>query len=92
LQAGEVLQPEPDRLAAYQTHPRQRRGQWPDSPEIRAAICSVTTRSQAQPQDGTTEEDDDRRWMISLLNIINRERPALIAIAGDDEAHADQRG
>ena len=38
LQAGEVVQPDPDRLNAYQTHAGQRRGQWPDSPEIRAAM------------------------------------------------------
>lgn len=38
LQGGEVVQPDPDRLADYQTHAGQRRGQWPDSPEIRAAM------------------------------------------------------
>ncbi len=38
LQAGEVVQPDPDRLDTYQTHAGQRRGQWPDSPEIRAAM------------------------------------------------------
>jgi hypothetical protein len=38
LQAGEVVQPDPDRLDAYQTHAGQRRGQWPDSPEIRTAM------------------------------------------------------
>lgn len=38
LQAGEVVQPDPDRLDTCQTHAGQRRGQWPDSPEIRAAM------------------------------------------------------
>jgi hypothetical protein len=38
LQAGEVVQPDPDRLDAYQTHAGQRRGQWPSSPEISAAM------------------------------------------------------
>lgn len=38
LQAGQVVQPDPDRLDTYQTHAGQRRGQWPDSPEIRAAM------------------------------------------------------
>ena len=38
LQAGEVVQPDPDRLDTYQTHAGQRRGQWPSSPEISAAM------------------------------------------------------
>jgi hypothetical protein len=38
LQAGEVVQPDPDRVDTYQTHAGQRRGQWPDSPEIRTAM------------------------------------------------------
>jgi hypothetical protein len=38
LEAGEVVQPDPDRLDAYQTHAGQRRGQWPSSPEISAAM------------------------------------------------------
>lgn len=38
LQAGNVVQPDPDRLDAYQTHVGQRRGQWPSSPEITAAM------------------------------------------------------
>ena len=38
LQAGQVVQPDPDRLAEYQTHAGQRRGQWPGSPEISAAM------------------------------------------------------
>ena len=38
LQAGKVVEPDPDRLGAYQTHAGQRRGQWPSSPEIVAAI------------------------------------------------------
>ena len=38
LQAGNVVQPEPDRLDTYQTHVGRRRGQWPSSPEIAAAM------------------------------------------------------
>ena len=38
LEAGEVVQPDPDRLDAYQTHVGQRRGQWPSNPEISAAM------------------------------------------------------
>jgi len=38
LQAGEVVQPDPDRLDRYQTHAGQRRGHWPSSPEISAAM------------------------------------------------------
>jgi hypothetical protein len=38
LQAGKVVQPDPDRLGTYQTHAGQRRGHWPSSPEITAAM------------------------------------------------------
>jgi hypothetical protein len=38
LQAGNVVQPDPDRLETYQTHAGQRRGHWPSSPEISAAM------------------------------------------------------
>ena len=38
LEAGEVVQPDPDRLDAHQTHAGQRRSQWPSSPEISAAM------------------------------------------------------
>jgi hypothetical protein len=38
LQSGTVAQPDPDRLASYPTHSGQRRGQWPSSPEIAAAM------------------------------------------------------
>jgi hypothetical protein len=38
LQAGQVVQPDPDHLEAYTTHAGQRRGQWPTSPEITAAM------------------------------------------------------
>jgi hypothetical protein len=36
---GLAVQPAPNRLANYQAHSGERRGQWPDSPEIRAAMC-----------------------------------------------------
>jgi hypothetical protein len=35
---GHAVQPDPDRLDDYHIHAGQRRGQWPDSPEIRAAM------------------------------------------------------
>jgi hypothetical protein len=38
LQNGEVVQPDPSRLNSYQTHAGQRRGQWPSSSEITAAM------------------------------------------------------
>lgn len=38
LQAGNVVQPDPDRLEIYQTHAGQRRGHWPSSPEISATM------------------------------------------------------
>jgi hypothetical protein len=38
LKAGQVMQPDPDRLDDYQTHAGRRRGQWPGSPEISAAM------------------------------------------------------
>jgi hypothetical protein len=38
LQAGKVVQPDPDRIERYQTHAGQRRGHWPSSPEISAAM------------------------------------------------------
>jgi hypothetical protein len=38
LQGGKVIQPEAGRLQDFQTHAGQRRGQWPTSPEITAAM------------------------------------------------------
>jgi hypothetical protein len=38
LEAGGVVQPDPERLDSYQTHAGQRRGHWPGSPEIGAAM------------------------------------------------------
>jgi hypothetical protein len=38
LQSGKVVQPDPDHLEAYTTHAGHRRGQWPASPEITAAM------------------------------------------------------
>jgi hypothetical protein len=35
---GRAVQPDPDRLDDYEPHAGQRRGQWPESPEIRAAM------------------------------------------------------
>jgi hypothetical protein len=38
LQAGEVVQPDPDRLNAYDTHAGQLRGHWPTNADITAAM------------------------------------------------------
>ena len=38
LKSGHVVQPDPARLEDYQTHAGQRRGQWPTSAEISAAM------------------------------------------------------
>jgi hypothetical protein len=38
LKEGRVVQPDPDRLDEYQTHAGQRRGHWPGSAEISAAM------------------------------------------------------
>ena len=38
LEGGKVVQPDPDHLDAYETHAGQRRGHWPSSPEISAAM------------------------------------------------------
>ena len=38
LKDGKVVQPDPARLRDYQSHAGQRRGQWPTSPEITAAM------------------------------------------------------
>jgi hypothetical protein len=38
LQDGKVVQPDPDDLEAYVTHTGQRRGHWPTSPDIAAAM------------------------------------------------------
>ena len=38
LKDGQVLQPDPARLLDYETHAGQRRGQWPSSAEISAAM------------------------------------------------------
>jgi len=43
LQSGKVVQPDPDRLQDYQTHAGQRRGQWPASTEIIAAMLERYT-------------------------------------------------
>lgn len=38
LKDGQVVQPDPDRLPDYHTHAGQRRGHWPSSPDISAAM------------------------------------------------------
>ena len=38
LKGTKVVQPNPDHLDKYQTHAGQRRGHWPSSPEISAAM------------------------------------------------------
>ena len=48
LKAGHVAQPDPDRLEEYQTHAGQRRGQWPTSLDISAAMVDRYKRQPAQ--------------------------------------------
>jgi hypothetical protein len=38
IEGGKVVQPDSERLDSYSTHAGQRRGQWPSSPEISAAM------------------------------------------------------
>ncbi|MEQ1617567.1 MAG: hypothetical protein ABL883_04385 [Terricaulis sp.] len=38
LKDGKVVQPDPDRLGDYVEHEGRRRGHWPSSPEIAAAM------------------------------------------------------
>ena len=38
LLGDKVVEPDPARLSAYTTHAGQRRGHWPSSPEIAAAM------------------------------------------------------
>ncbi len=47
LEAGKVVQPDPDRLVIYQTHAAQRRGHWPSSPEISAAMFDRYNQKQS---------------------------------------------
>jgi hypothetical protein len=50
LQAGEVVQPDPDRLDTYQTHGGQRRGQWPSSPDITRAMLDRYNGKNGEPK------------------------------------------
>jgi hypothetical protein len=45
FEAGKLTQPDPDRLETYQTHAGQRRGQWPASAEITAAMFERYTQA-----------------------------------------------
>ena len=47
LQASNVVQPDPDRLDTYQAHAGQRRGQWPSSPDITAAMFERYNKQQS---------------------------------------------
>ncbi len=49
LQGAKVVQPDPDRLHGYQTHAGQRRGQWPGSAEITAAMFELAAQAQQPP-------------------------------------------
>lgn len=46
LKGGHVVQPGPDRLEEYQTHAGQRRGQWPTSADITAAMFERYNKKQ----------------------------------------------
>lgn len=43
LKGGQVVQPDPEKLDAYQVHAGQRRGHWPSSSEISTAMLEKTT-------------------------------------------------
>ncbi|HLK66115.1 MAG TPA: hypothetical protein VKU19_21925 [Bryobacteraceae bacterium] len=47
LSAGQVVEPDPERLGDYQTHSGRRRGQWPGSSEITTAMLE---RYQQRPK------------------------------------------
>lgn len=48
LRGSKVVQPDPNRLHEYQTHAGQRRGQWPSSNEITAAMFERASQSRQQ--------------------------------------------
>ncbi len=47
LKDGEVAQPDPERLAEYQTHAGRRQGHWPSGPDIAAAMLERYRRRPA---------------------------------------------
>lgn len=49
LKGDEVVQPDPDKLDEYQTHAGQRRGHWPSSPEITAAMFERAAQNRQKP-------------------------------------------
>jgi hypothetical protein len=49
LKEGKVVQPDPDCLEEYTTHPGRRRGQWPSSPEIDAAMFEHYRKNSPNP-------------------------------------------
>jgi hypothetical protein len=51
MEDGAVVQPDPDRLGDYATHAGRRRGHWPTSPEITAAMME---RYGEQPEQDAT--------------------------------------
>lgn len=46
LQGDKIVQPDPNRLNQYQTHPGKNRGHWPSSPEIGAAMLERYNKKQ----------------------------------------------
>ena len=50
LKDGQVVQPDPDHLDDYPTHAGQRRGHWPTSPEISAAMLEHYKKSGPAPE------------------------------------------
>jgi hypothetical protein len=45
LRDGRPVQPDPSMLEAHTTHPARRRGHWPSSPEITAAMLAHLQKS-----------------------------------------------
>jgi hypothetical protein len=60
LTDGEIVEPDPGRLDDYQTHAGQRRGHWPSSAEITAAMLERYARDHDRPTTapGAREEED----------------------------------
>jgi hypothetical protein len=48
LKDGQVVQPDPEALDAYETHAGQRRGHWPSSSDIRSAMLERYRRDAKQ--------------------------------------------
>ncbi len=60
LQGVDVVQPDPDRLDSYRTHAGQRRGQWPSSAEITAAMFERAAQDKNYYRDVGQQGEQER--------------------------------